>query len=151
MRELETFQHDLGRAVAEFRAACAYADTQTESHWRRALAGTLKDEVLLTQAATWITSACIRSWMSALGSAAPARYMRPRRCSDGCAIFTSWPSTPPSTHQLMEVRTSCCSAIHRPGASSAWLDGRHGHAARHSDHDVYSLHDKASLRANGSQ
>jgi alkylation response protein AidB-like acyl-CoA dehydrogenase len=63
MRDSELFQQDLGRIEAEFRAACAYADAQTESHWRRALAGTLKDEALLTQgaqAATWITSACVR-------------------------------------------------------------------------------------------
>jgi alkylation response protein AidB-like acyl-CoA dehydrogenase len=63
MRELESFQSDLGRAEAEFKAARAYADTQTESHWRHALDGTLKDEALLiqgAQAATWITSACVR-------------------------------------------------------------------------------------------
>src|SRR6202000_1472476 len=46
-----------------FRAACAYADTQTESQWRHALEGTLKTEALLrqgAQAASWITSACVR-------------------------------------------------------------------------------------------
>jgi alkylation response protein AidB-like acyl-CoA dehydrogenase len=63
MRDTELFQQDLGRIEAEFRAARAYADAQTESHWRHALAGTLKDEALLiqgAQAATWITSACVR-------------------------------------------------------------------------------------------
>ena len=63
MRDSELFQHELGRVEAEFRAARAYADAQTESHWRHALAGTLKDETFLTQgaqAATWITSACVR-------------------------------------------------------------------------------------------
>ncbi len=63
MRDLETFQHELGRIEADLRAARAYADTQIESHWRHALAGTLKDEALLTQgaqAAAWVTSACVR-------------------------------------------------------------------------------------------
>jgi alkylation response protein AidB-like acyl-CoA dehydrogenase len=63
MRDSELFQQDLGRVEAELRAARAYADAQTESHWRHALAGTLKNEALLiqgAQAATWITSACVR-------------------------------------------------------------------------------------------
>jgi indole-3-acetate monooxygenase len=63
MRDSEIFQQDLGHIEAEFRAARAYADTQTESHWRHALEGTLKDEALLiqgAQAASWITSACVR-------------------------------------------------------------------------------------------
>ncbi len=60
---LELFQHDLGRIEADFSAARAYADAQTESHWRHALAGTLKDQALLAQgaqAATWITTTCVR-------------------------------------------------------------------------------------------
>ena len=63
MRDLETFQHELGRIEADLRAARAYADAQVESHWRHALAGTLKNEALLAegvQAATWITAACVR-------------------------------------------------------------------------------------------
>ncbi len=63
MRDLETFQYELGRIEADLRAARAYADAQIESHWRHALAGTLKDEALLTQgaqAAAWVTSACVR-------------------------------------------------------------------------------------------
>jgi indole-3-acetate monooxygenase len=62
MRESELFQYELGRIEAEFRAACAYADAQTESHWHHALAGTLKGDALLmqgAQAATWITEACL--------------------------------------------------------------------------------------------
>jgi alkylation response protein AidB-like acyl-CoA dehydrogenase len=62
MRDSELFQHELGHIEAELRAARAYADAQTESHWHHALAGTLKDVALLmqgTQAATWITEACL--------------------------------------------------------------------------------------------
>jgi alkylation response protein AidB-like acyl-CoA dehydrogenase len=63
MWDLETFQYELGRLEADLRAVRAFADAQIESHWRHALAGTLKDDALLAQgaqAATWITSACVR-------------------------------------------------------------------------------------------
>jgi indole-3-acetate monooxygenase len=63
MRNSEIFQYELGRIEAEFRAARAYADAQTESHWRHALAGTLNTEALFTQSAqavTWITASCVR-------------------------------------------------------------------------------------------
>jgi indole-3-acetate monooxygenase len=62
MRESELFQYDLGRIEAQLRAARAYADAQIQSHWRHALAGTLKNEALHTQgaqAAAWITDACV--------------------------------------------------------------------------------------------
>jgi alkylation response protein AidB-like acyl-CoA dehydrogenase len=63
MRDLEIFQYELGRVEADLRAVRAFADAQIESHWRHALAGTLKGDALLaqgTQAATWITAACVR-------------------------------------------------------------------------------------------
>jgi alkylation response protein AidB-like acyl-CoA dehydrogenase len=63
MRDLETFQHELGRIEADLRAARAYAAAQIESHWRHALAGTLKDETLLaqgSQTAAWVTATCVR-------------------------------------------------------------------------------------------
>jgi alkylation response protein AidB-like acyl-CoA dehydrogenase len=63
MRESELFQHDLGWIEAEHKAARAYADAQVGSHWRHAVAGTLKGEAMLTQgsqAAAWVTSACLR-------------------------------------------------------------------------------------------
>ncbi|MBR0696645.1 acyl-CoA dehydrogenase family protein [Bradyrhizobium lablabi] len=63
MRDLETFQYELGRIEADLKAVRAYAYAQVESHWRHALAGTLKDNVLLAegaQAATWTTAACVR-------------------------------------------------------------------------------------------
>jgi alkylation response protein AidB-like acyl-CoA dehydrogenase len=63
MRDLETVQLELGRIEADLRAVRAFADAQIESHWRHALAGTLKDDALLAegaQAATWITAACVR-------------------------------------------------------------------------------------------
>jgi indole-3-acetate monooxygenase len=62
MRDLETFQLELGRVEADLRAIRAFADAQIESHWRHALAGTLKDDALLAegaQAATWIMAACV--------------------------------------------------------------------------------------------
>src|SRR6201992_3213582 len=64
--------------------------------------------------------------MSASGSAAAARSPKTRRSSDGCAIFTSWPSTPPCTNEFTEEWASCCSVIHRPGSASASPDRRYG-------------------------
>jgi indole-3-acetate monooxygenase len=63
MRETELFQAELSRAQAELRAAKAYLEAQTLSHWSRARAGTLHGEGLMTegtQAAIWITQACLR-------------------------------------------------------------------------------------------
>jgi alkylation response protein AidB-like acyl-CoA dehydrogenase len=63
MRESETFQYELGRVAADVRAARAYHAAQTASHWRHALAGTLKDEPLLMQAmqmGSWIATTCVR-------------------------------------------------------------------------------------------
>jgi alkylation response protein AidB-like acyl-CoA dehydrogenase len=63
MRDSETFQGELGRVAAEIRAARAVLRAQAESHWRRALAGTLKDEALLTQStqtAIWVATTCVR-------------------------------------------------------------------------------------------
>jgi alkylation response protein AidB-like acyl-CoA dehydrogenase len=63
MRESETFQFELGRVIAELGAARALYQVQIASHWRHALAGTLKDELLLTegtQAGIWIASTCVR-------------------------------------------------------------------------------------------
>jgi indole-3-acetate monooxygenase len=63
MRNSETFQGELGRVAAELRAARAFLQAQAKSHWRHALAGTLKDEALLTQAtqtATWLATTCVR-------------------------------------------------------------------------------------------
>jgi alkylation response protein AidB-like acyl-CoA dehydrogenase len=64
MRESEIFQGELGKAAAEIRAARAFFETQVASHWRHALAGTLKDPALLTdatQTAIWLTTTCIRA------------------------------------------------------------------------------------------
>ncbi len=63
MRDSELFQHEIGRIEAELKAARAFADAQVESHWRHALAGTLKNDALLmqgAQAAAWITATCVR-------------------------------------------------------------------------------------------
>jgi alkylation response protein AidB-like acyl-CoA dehydrogenase len=63
MRESETFQFELGRVAAELRAASAFLQVQAASHWRHALAGTLRDEALLTQgtqAGIWIATTCVR-------------------------------------------------------------------------------------------
>ena len=65
LRDSETFQAaELGRIQAELRAARAFLEAQAASHWRHALAGTLKDEALLTQGAqtaTWLASTCVRA------------------------------------------------------------------------------------------
>ncbi len=63
MRESETFQFELGRIVAELRAARAFHQVQVASHWRHALAGTLKDEALHTegtQTGIWVATTCVR-------------------------------------------------------------------------------------------
>jgi alkylation response protein AidB-like acyl-CoA dehydrogenase len=64
MRDSETFQGELGRVAAEIRAARALLQAQAASHWRHALAGTLKDEALLvqgTQTAIWLATTCVRA------------------------------------------------------------------------------------------
>ena len=64
MRDSETFQVELGRIAAELRAARSFLEVQAKSHWRHALAGTLKDEALHTQGtqtAIWITNSCVRA------------------------------------------------------------------------------------------
>jgi indole-3-acetate monooxygenase len=63
MQDSETFQFELGRVVADLRAARAFLQTQGASHWHHAVAGTLKGEALLaegSQAAVWTTSTCVR-------------------------------------------------------------------------------------------
>jgi alkylation response protein AidB-like acyl-CoA dehydrogenase len=64
MRDSEIFHGELGRVAAEIRAARAVLGTQVESHWRRALAGTLKDAAFLTQStqtAIWVATTCVRA------------------------------------------------------------------------------------------
>ncbi len=64
LRESEIFQYELGRAAADVRAARAAFEVQVASHWRHALAYTLKDEALLiegTQTAVWVASTCDRA------------------------------------------------------------------------------------------
>jgi alkylation response protein AidB-like acyl-CoA dehydrogenase len=64
MRDSETFQGELGRIAAELRAARAFLQIQAASHWRHALAGTLKDEALHTQGtqtAIWLATTCVRA------------------------------------------------------------------------------------------
>jgi indole-3-acetate monooxygenase len=63
LRDTEIFQYELGRIEADLRAAQALFQVQSAGHWRRALAGTLKTEALLTEAtqsAVWISAACNR-------------------------------------------------------------------------------------------
>jgi alkylation response protein AidB-like acyl-CoA dehydrogenase len=63
MRESEPFQAELGRVAASLRAAEAFQQVQAKIHWRRALAGTPKDDGSLdeaTQAGTWVTTTCVR-------------------------------------------------------------------------------------------
>ena len=64
MRESETFQYELGRVAADVRAARAYHEVQTASHWRNAVAGTLNDEALHMQGmqmGAWIATTCVRA------------------------------------------------------------------------------------------
>jgi alkylation response protein AidB-like acyl-CoA dehydrogenase len=64
LRDSETFQGELGRVAAEVRAVRAFLHAQAESHWRHALAGTLKDDALLaqgTQTAIWLATTCVHA------------------------------------------------------------------------------------------
>jgi indole-3-acetate monooxygenase len=64
MRSSETFQGELGRIAAELRAARAFLQVQAASHWRHALAGSLNEDALLTQAtqaAIWLATTCVRA------------------------------------------------------------------------------------------
>jgi alkylation response protein AidB-like acyl-CoA dehydrogenase len=63
MQDSEIFQGELGHIFADLRAAQAFLQVQVASHWRRAVAGTLKDETLLaqgTQTAIWLATTCVR-------------------------------------------------------------------------------------------
>jgi alkylation response protein AidB-like acyl-CoA dehydrogenase len=63
LRDSETFQSELGRVEADLKAARAYHEVQMASHWRHALASTLREEALLTQgvqSSVWITTTCVR-------------------------------------------------------------------------------------------
>jgi alkylation response protein AidB-like acyl-CoA dehydrogenase len=63
MQDSETFQGELGRIAADVRAARALLEVQAASHWRHALAGTLKDEALYiqaTQTAILLATTCVR-------------------------------------------------------------------------------------------
>jgi alkylation response protein AidB-like acyl-CoA dehydrogenase len=62
-KDSEIFQYELGRIAADLRAAKAFHNAQTLSHWQHAVAGTLKDAALLvegSQSGIWITAACSR-------------------------------------------------------------------------------------------
>jgi alkylation response protein AidB-like acyl-CoA dehydrogenase len=64
MRESEIFQFELGQIAADVRAARACLEAQAASHWRHALARTLKDEALLVEGAqtgAWISATCVRA------------------------------------------------------------------------------------------
>jgi indole-3-acetate monooxygenase len=63
LRDSAIFQHELGRAGAELRAARALLDVQAAAGWRRAVAGVLDGKADLTealQASAWIHAACAR-------------------------------------------------------------------------------------------
>jgi alkylation response protein AidB-like acyl-CoA dehydrogenase len=64
MRDSELFQAELGRVAADVRAAEAFQQIQADRQWRRALAGTLKDDASFdeaTQAGIWIATTCVRA------------------------------------------------------------------------------------------
>jgi alkylation response protein AidB-like acyl-CoA dehydrogenase len=93
MREPETFQCELGRVAASLRAAQALLKVQADSHWRHALASTLRDEALLTQGmqtATWLATICahVADTCFALGGGAALYETSPlqRRMRDVHAV-----------------------------------------------------------------
>ena len=59
----ETFQYELGRVAADVRAARAFLEAQAKSLWEHALAGTVRDDALHTQAtqtAVWLATTGVR-------------------------------------------------------------------------------------------
>ena len=63
LRETERFQEGVGRLGAELMAARALLDVQVAGRWRDAQRGVTRDMARVAeaqQAATWITSACVR-------------------------------------------------------------------------------------------
>jgi alkylation response protein AidB-like acyl-CoA dehydrogenase len=61
LRDSPVFQHEFGRLGAELRAARALLEVQAESHWYRAIAGTLDDKTDFTQSlqgSAWIHATC---------------------------------------------------------------------------------------------
>jgi alkylation response protein AidB-like acyl-CoA dehydrogenase len=63
VRDSEIFQFELGRVSADLRAARASLEVQAASHWRHALAGTLKDEAVFIQGrqtGIWVARTCVR-------------------------------------------------------------------------------------------
>lgn len=62
MRESEIFQFEVGRISANLAAAQAFQEAQVASHWRHALAGTLRDEDLMIEgarSAVWLATTCV--------------------------------------------------------------------------------------------
>jgi indole-3-acetate monooxygenase len=63
MRDSDIFKFELGRVVADLRAARALLQAQVASHWHHAVAGTRFGEAQLaesSQAAAWTTTTCVR-------------------------------------------------------------------------------------------
>jgi alkylation response protein AidB-like acyl-CoA dehydrogenase len=63
MQDSEIFKFELGRVVADLRAARALLTVQVASQWHHAVAGTRMGEALLaesSQAAVWTTTTCVR-------------------------------------------------------------------------------------------
>jgi indole-3-acetate monooxygenase len=61
LQESEIFQFDLGRLIADLKAARAVLAAQAASHWRHAKAGTLRDAALRaegTQTGIWVSTTC---------------------------------------------------------------------------------------------
>jgi indole-3-acetate monooxygenase len=111
MRESEIFQYELGRVAAEVRAARAFLQVQAASHWRHALAGTLKNEALLTQGtqtAIWLAATCVSAADACFALSVAAHSTRPRRCNGGCAIFTLLRNTALRSSDTTQARANCC-------------------------------------------
>jgi alkylation response protein AidB-like acyl-CoA dehydrogenase len=63
MRDSEIFQYELGRIATDVQAAKAFLEVRAASHWRHALAGTLKDDARLVEASqtsVWLAATCVR-------------------------------------------------------------------------------------------
>jgi len=128
MRNSEMFQGELGRAAADLRAAQAFLEVQAASHWRHAIAGTLKGEALHiqgTQAAIWLVTTCVRiadaCFMLGGGSAVYEGSPLPRRMRDLHAA---------AQHAVAQQRNYPSAGLLLLDGSAAGSEDRSEHRAR---------------------
>lgn len=94
------------------RAARAFLEFQAASHWRYALAGTLRDEALHiedTQAAIWLATSSVRVAATCFTLAGGSALYETSPLHGGCATFTPRRNTPLHGNDITQAWASCLS------------------------------------------